>query len=203
METDRLKYFCAIAESRSLTKAASLLGVSHSGLSKAMSVLQQELGAQLLKPCGRGLEVTERGKEVYNRSKLILASLNDLRVSPAKSASLIKIGIPEIFAHTLAGPIAKACNDVIEIIEMDVGDLERQILQTKVTFGFTFIPFPHKHLEHLKIAGVSFASFVRRGCFSKVNANRIPYVVPSSELSDNPLSLKIKDGWNIKLDLYP
>jgi len=64
METDRLKYFCVIVDTGSLTKAAEVLGVSHSGLSKAMSVLQGELGFKILVPKGRGLELTEKGREL-------------------------------------------------------------------------------------------------------------------------------------------
>jgi DNA-binding transcriptional LysR family regulator len=52
--------------------------VSHSGLSKAMSVLQDELGFKLLSPRGRGLELTEKGKSIYEKSRQILEMVSSL-----------------------------------------------------------------------------------------------------------------------------
>lgn len=44
MDTKRLRQFCAIAETGSLTKAAELLHITHSGFSKSMKLLQDDLG---------------------------------------------------------------------------------------------------------------------------------------------------------------
>ncbi len=66
MDTNRLRQFCAIAETGSMTKASRLLHITHSGLSKSMKLLQEELGLELLRPCGRGIMLTEHGKLIYH-----------------------------------------------------------------------------------------------------------------------------------------
>src|SRR5262245_47306949 len=119
METDRLAYFCAIVETGSLTGAAELLGVSHSGLSKAMTLLQSELGVRLLVPRGRGLEVTEQGHDVYRKSVAILANLNGLRLHDTRAVTMVRIGMDGPLSHALAGPIAKTFEEGVEIDHFD------------------------------------------------------------------------------------
>jgi DNA-binding transcriptional LysR family regulator len=202
METDRLAYFCAIVETGSLTGAADLLGVSHSGLSKAMTLLQHELGVRLLTPRGRGLEVTEQGHDVYRKSKALLATLNGLRVHHARPAAAVRVGMDGPLSHALAGPLAKAFAEGIELGHFDAGELETRVRERALDFAFTIVPFPQGDVDHLKLASIEFASFARRGAFAEIAPEKIPYVVPSTDLRDNPLSLKAKDGWNGRLERH-
>lgn len=199
METDRLKYFCAIVDAGSLTKAAEVLGVSHSGLSKAMSVLQDELGFKLLSPRGRGLELTEKGKSLYEQSRQILQMVNSLKVQTASHTQSLRIGFPEVLALVVTESITHELKDAITIEDLDSGEIEAHVLDRRSDFAFTFVPFPHKELDHLKIATVTLASYCRTNSFHGKDLETVPYVIPSSEMRDNPLSVRIRDGWNSKL----
>lgn len=198
METDRLKYFCVIVDTGSMTKAAEVLGVSHSGLSKAIGVLQTELGFKVFRPQGRGLELTERGRELYNQSREVLRLISNFGSARAESKKSIKIGLPEVIALALSGAIIKNLGIDITIDEMDSGETEAKILDEKIDFGLTFVPFPHKNIDHLKLAKTQFSTYVKRGVFDKTPVDQIPYVVPSLEMKDNPLSIKVRDGWDEK-----
>ena len=55
MDTNRLHYLCAVAQTGSLRQAAELVGVSPAALSKALRVLAGEVGYELLLPVGRGI----------------------------------------------------------------------------------------------------------------------------------------------------
>ena len=55
MNLDRLRYFCVIAETGSLRRAAEILRLSPAALSKALHVLEKEVGCPLTLPAGRGL----------------------------------------------------------------------------------------------------------------------------------------------------
>jgi DNA-binding transcriptional LysR family regulator len=46
---------------------------------------------------------------------------------------------------------------------------------------------------------VTLSSFCKAGAFRGHAVENIPYVIPSSEIRDNPLSLKVRDGWNSNL----
>ncbi|OYZ18631.1 MAG: hypothetical protein B7Y39_13340 [Bdellovibrio sp. 28-41-41] len=199
METDRLKYFCLIVDTGSLTKAAEVLGVSHSGLSKAMSVLQDELGFKILIPKGRGLELTEKGRELYENGRKILEMVNGLKQNKAFSSNSARIALPESLALATAESITTEIKEGITVDDLDSGEIEARILDRRIDFGFTFVPFPDKNLDHFKIASIHLASFANVNAFRGKDSEMIPYVIPSSELKENPLSLKIRDGWNSTL----
>jgi DNA-binding transcriptional LysR family regulator len=202
METDRLKYFCAIVDAGSLTKAAEVLGVSHSGLSKSMSVLQNELGLKLLSPRGRGLELTKNGKSLYEQSRQILEMVNSLKAQTTSHVTSLRMGFPEVLALVVSESITHELKDALTIEDLDSGEIEAHVLDRRSDFAFTFVPFPHKELDHLKISTVTLASFSRVNCFQGEDPETIPYVIPSSEMKDNPLSVRIRDGWNSNLSRH-
>jgi DNA-binding transcriptional LysR family regulator len=201
METDRLKYFCTIAETGSITRAAELLNVSHSGLSKAMSVLKVELNQQLFRPLGRGLELTDTGREVYNKSKKLLEFFEQLKNSKNSTQSLRhKIGLAEIFSLSLSGDIAEALQSQVDLYEIDSGEGEVKILQQEIDFAVSFIPFPHNELEYLKIKKVQMGVYYSSPKFKNLDLKEIPFVVPNTEIKNNPLSIKSRDGWPIEVE---
>lgn len=196
MDTDRLKYFCTIAETGSLTKASEILNISHSGLSKAMSVLQEELGEQILRPQGRGLEITEVGKALYLKSKDILELVNRLKEDsgPAKKPFL-RIGLAEIFSISLAGTISQELSKEVDFYDFDSGEAEVHVLNNGVHFALSFVPFPHPELEYLKIKKTQMGVFYSNPHFGNLPLEDLPFVVPNTEIKNNPLSIKSRDGW--------
>lgn len=199
METDRLKYFCVIAESGSLTAASHILNVSHSGLSKAMSVLQAELQVQLFRPLGRGLELTEAGRRIYSKSKSLLESFDQLKqVESVASQNIIRVGMAEVFALGCAGPLASILKEngfQSDFYECDSGDGEVQLMEGKLDFTIGFVPFPHPELEYLKIRRIPMGVYTADAAFLKKPFSEIPFVVPNYEMKSNPLSIKSRDGW--------
>lgn len=200
METDRLRYFCAIAEAGSLSAAAQILNVSHSGLSKAMSVLQSELNMQLFRPLGRGLELTELGQDVYIKSKQVLEQVEILKKPRATQAGdhVVRLGMTEVISLGFAGSLAAALNENHlngDFYELDSGECEVRVLNGQIDFGLTFVPFPHPELEHLKIKKIEMGVYCQQPSFFKKSIETIPFVVPNHEMRDNPLSIKSRDGW--------
>src|SRR5882757_2115160 len=106
METNRLRQFCVVVETGGLREAARLLHISHSGLSKSMKALEGELGASLFLPSGRGLVVTDVGRQVYTHAKRALAGIEELesvaRGEP-RVMSPIRIATFEVFSTYFMG----------------------------------------------------------------------------------------------------
>jgi DNA-binding transcriptional LysR family regulator len=78
METNRILQFRAIVETGNLRKAAELIGISHSGLSKSMKALESELGYALFQASGRGIITSDDGHLFYERSQAFLAAYETL-----------------------------------------------------------------------------------------------------------------------------
>jgi DNA-binding transcriptional LysR family regulator len=76
MEVRHLRYFIAVAEERSVTRAAERLWVAQPGLSRQIRDLERELGAQLFERHARGVELTEVGELFLERARTALATVD-------------------------------------------------------------------------------------------------------------------------------
>jgi DNA-binding transcriptional LysR family regulator len=74
VELRHLRYFVAIAEERSFTRAAERLWVAQPGLSTQMRRLEVELGVKLFERYTRGVDVTQAGELFLERARLTLAA---------------------------------------------------------------------------------------------------------------------------------
>jgi DNA-binding transcriptional LysR family regulator len=74
VELRHLRYFVAIAEERSFTRAAERLWVAQPGLSTQIRRLEAELGLQLFERHTRGVDVTPAGALFLERARAALAA---------------------------------------------------------------------------------------------------------------------------------
>jgi DNA-binding transcriptional LysR family regulator len=72
MELRHLRYFVAIAEEQSFTRAAERLWIAQPGLSTQMRRLEDELGIQLLERHPRGVNLTPAGELFLERARVAL-----------------------------------------------------------------------------------------------------------------------------------
>lgn len=113
MELRQLKYFIAIVENASISKAASKVYVAQSALSLQISQLEEELGTKLLHRSSSGVSTTERGETFLRHCRAILQQVKDaeLAVRSEKNdpAGEVTLAIPQSVSTALALPLIKAC----------------------------------------------------------------------------------------------
>jgi len=82
MRLIQIRYFLAVAECKTITKAAQQLFISQPALSKQLNMLEEELGVRLMDRLPRGIELTETGQQFAADCRRIISDL-DAAVSRA------------------------------------------------------------------------------------------------------------------------
>ena len=72
MDLKKLRYFCAIAEEGSISRAAERLHISQPPLSLQLRLIEEELGVKLIERNTRHLRLTQAGHTFYQRASQIL-----------------------------------------------------------------------------------------------------------------------------------
>jgi DNA-binding transcriptional LysR family regulator len=74
MEFRHLRYFVAVAEEGTFTRAARRLFIAQPALSKQIHDLEEEIGAPLLTRSARGAALTAPGAELLEHARALLAA---------------------------------------------------------------------------------------------------------------------------------
>jgi LysR family transcriptional regulator for bpeEF and oprC len=94
--------FVRVVEAKSFAAAASQLGMTPSGVSRAVSRLESQLGARLLFRSTRSLRLTDDGASFHARCKEILADLSEATEALGHARSH-PVGKLRIAAHSAIG----------------------------------------------------------------------------------------------------
>ncbi|MGK5051511.1 LysR substrate-binding domain-containing protein [Janthinobacterium sp. RB2P8] len=81
INSDDLKIFITVIDSGTLSAAAVHLGQTTSGVSRALSRLEDKLATSLLTRTTRRMELTEEGQLFLDKARAILASMEDVEES--------------------------------------------------------------------------------------------------------------------------
>ncbi|MCQ4864395.1 LysR family transcriptional regulator [Pseudoflavonifractor phocaeensis] len=75
MRLEQLEFLIAVADSRSITRAAANLFITQPTLSGSMNNLEKELGFAIFRRSQKGVSLTPAGEEVYREAKEILSTV--------------------------------------------------------------------------------------------------------------------------------
>ena len=141
MELRQFKYFLAIVENKSLSRAAEHLHVAQSALSKQLAELESELGVQLLTRSRNGVTTTEAGKIFYEYAQGITKQISDARAAVLRSSDTVVgsvvVALPQSVAATIAMPLMRAVsrrypNILFHLNEELTGNMADQLLIGRV-----------------------------------------------------------------------
>jgi len=100
--------FVRVVEARSFVAAAQTLGMSPSAISKAVSRLEERLGARLLNRTTRSLSLTDQGAGFYERSREALAQLDQAESEIAESRGVargrLRVDVPVSLGRKIIVP---------------------------------------------------------------------------------------------------
>ena len=109
MDLRSLRYFIAVLESGSLSRAAGSLFVAQPALSAQIKKLEAELGTQLLERSHAGVTPTPAGLQLYQDARKLLsdaAALRDrIQRLPQGPEGSVTVALPFLLASLLMGPV--------------------------------------------------------------------------------------------------
>jgi LysR family nitrogen assimilation transcriptional regulator len=109
MDIRQLRYFVAIIDAGSLTKAAQKLFISQPSLSQQMSGLEAELKTQLLLRSAQGVSPTTAGSALYRHARLVIRQMEQIRAEVSEDSGSeggsVAVGLPTTVSAILAHPL--------------------------------------------------------------------------------------------------
>ena len=110
MDLNAVRMLVQVADARSFTLAAGQLGISQSGLSRAISRLESALGVRLLHRNTRNVSLTPDGRQFVEHCAPLLSGLEDaerrLGDRPSTPSGVLKLTAPSMFGRKVLVPLA-------------------------------------------------------------------------------------------------
>jgi DNA-binding transcriptional LysR family regulator len=140
-----LTVLIAVVEAGTIARAAEALGLSPSGVSRALSRLEQRVGARLLARTTRSLSLTDEGRRFYEQVGPHLAGIEEAAIAASGSVNKVqgrlRVNIDPYFARIvlsahLAAFLTRYPDVSVELIMRDaVGDLVADGFDLALRFG--------------------------------------------------------------------
>ena len=148
MDIRVLKYFVQVARDQSFTKAAEHLYVSQPALSKMIRKLENEVGVSLVDVQPGGVQLTDYGRELFQRAVPLLAEFDSLvnfvEHAHDRPSGLLRVGVTPMIATLYMVDIVTRFNAVypdieFQIIEDGTVALRRQLLDANLDLALCIV----------------------------------------------------------------
>ena len=115
MEFRQLRYFCMVAELRSLTAAAERLNVTQPAVGMQIRKLEESLDLQLMQRHSRGIRLTPAGKIMLEHARMILERIEQTRRALSRvrndDVAEIRIGVTPSLSMVFVPRLMELCHD--------------------------------------------------------------------------------------------
>lgn len=196
MDFRQLRYFIAIVDYGSLTRAATHLGIAQPALSQQLSHLEAEYKTQLLVRSSQGVKPTETGRVLYRHARMVLRQLEQAREEMQHGvlgeSGVVAVGLPTTVTLPLAMPLLSAVRERypgirLQIFESLSGYLAELLANNRLDLAVLFRdaetrsvavqPMLYEHLSLIGDRGLSDEVKARDFC-SLSDLREVPLVLP-------------------------
>lgn len=119
-----IEVFVAVVETRHVTGAAEMLGMSQSAASQHLKNLEAALGTELINRKLRPVELTKAGIALHRRAVAVLSEVAGLRAAARRASAtpfpLLRAALLASIATTLAPVLARLVRDRFAIPELSI-----------------------------------------------------------------------------------
>ncbi|WP_252313259.1 LysR family transcriptional regulator [Sinobaca sp. H24] len=160
MDIKQLRFFEELCREKSFSRASKKLHISQPALSKAIHLLEEDIGLQLLDRSTRHLFVTKEGAVIRRHAQKILRGAEDLReevedIKLHKKGSFT-FGLPPVigssfFPNIIADFHTNYPEAEMNIIEEGSKIMEQSLLERKIDVGIAILPVNQLQFEAVPI----------------------------------------------------
>ena len=160
MELHQLLYFVAVAETGGFSRAAERCHVAQPSLSQQVQKLEHELGQPLFDRLGRGVTLTEAGRALLPRARVILAEVQQIKRSLRQEIQdgygQLAVGvIPTVAPYLLPG-IIRRFSELYPKAELSVYEdvtaaLVTGLIEGRLDLGIMSLPIHNKLIETVEL----------------------------------------------------
>lgn len=160
MELRQLRYFIAVAEEGSFSRAAGRLHVSQPPLSTQIKGLEDELGVLLLERSNRGVSLTPAGLVFFEETRTVLARLEHAKKETLRAnrsdVGLLSIGFVSIADYGILPPALKNFRSSYPLVEVQLHELTtdaqiRELRAARLDLGIGLGPVDEPDLEFERV----------------------------------------------------
>lgn len=157
----QLRYFVAIVEAKSFSRAAQRLRVAQPALSLHVRNMEADLGAELLTRTPQGVAPTEAGLLLLQRARKILADFEGAKLAVQElnscPAGEVHLGLPATIAEFLAVPLILKTRERypkirLKIAEAMSGFVLQWLHEGQIDLGILYLPMEQRGLRSTAIA---------------------------------------------------
>lgn len=191
MDLRRLRYFVAVAEERSVGKAAERLRMAQPPLSVQIRKLESDVGAELFRRGTRGMDLTEAGQALFSRASEALAlaaeGVEAARAVAAGRRGRLSVGYMFVLANAVLPRLIPELRRSVPGVDLEFAELSAstraaRLLDRSVTVALCMPAIHHPEIQVARIGTQPFMlALPARSPLARLNA------VPASRLQGRPL----------------
>lgn len=137
MNYKHLHYFWMVAKEGSVTRASERLNITPQTISGQLSLLEDYYGVKLFNKVGRSLELSSIGEQVMSYADEIFSLGHELEQMlqdlPSVRPQLLKVGIVDVIAKSIAHKILLPAVKQANVIRMDCREADLDTLLAELT----------------------------------------------------------------------
>ena len=177
MDWNNLKFFLALAETGSLSRASEKLRVDHSTVARRIEMLEHDLGIRLVERLSRAYRLTAEGEQVRDRARGIETGIADI-ARLAQNADLspqrvVRVSGPPTFMARFLAPRLLASGEQQPGFRIELVGEPREVnlSQSECDLALRMARPSEKGVVARRLAVVSFALYGSRDYVSRCGEN--------------------------------
>jgi DNA-binding transcriptional LysR family regulator len=143
----RLRYFVAVCEHGTISRAANALGMAQPALSRQIQLLEKEIGMPLFMRSGRGAEPSAQGRHLLGAARqqlrLLDNAVRDVRERFTAPASHVRLGVCPTIAPLFVDEVSARARQQQPTLSLSVvkaysGDIQNLLQQDQLDLALTY-----------------------------------------------------------------